>query len=122
MRQTYPWRKFEVAMWRRRRLEERELRSLERRSMQSIFPPLDPSETPPRERDFTRRNVLVGPMAPGLDDPMWKTLISWLWLPALIVFLTVVTWLQLPPVLGWMLVIAFCVAYAAFAWLAYRRR
>jgi hypothetical protein len=91
--------------------------------MFSIFRPLDPSEPPgPPATGFAARNVVTGPFAPGLDDPMWKTLLSWLWLPALALFLTLVVWLQIPPVAGWLSVIGFSGAYIALAWLAYRKR
>ena len=106
----------------RRRREERDLRSLDRRSMFSIFGPVD--DQPPAEggTGFKGRNVVTGPFAPDLDDPLWKTLLTWLWLPALVLFLTVVVWLGIPPVAAWVLVIAFGLAYCALGWFAYRRR
>ena len=105
------------------RKEERDLRSLDRKRMESIFKPLDADEPPAGGGSgFSRRNVLTGPLAPALDDPAWKTLLSWLWLPALAVFLTLVVWLRIPPVAGWLLVIAFAIGYCALAWFAYRRR
>ena len=91
--------------------------------MLSIFAPLDADEPPaPGATGFKGRNVVTGPVAPRLDDPPWKTLLSWLWLPALAAFLTLVIWLRIPAIAGWLLVIAFGAGYCALAWLAYRRR
>jgi hypothetical protein len=91
--------------------------------MLSIFAPLDPSDPPASGGSgFKGRNVVTGPFAPRLDDPFWKTMLSWLWLPALALFLTVVVWLQVPALAGWLLVIGFVLAYCALAWLAYRKR
>ncbi len=63
----------------RRRLELRDLRSLERRSMYSIFHPLDPNERLPRELLMEgRRHRLLE----------WRALLTWvgfLYLPALLV-------------------------------------
>lgn len=62
------------------RLEERDLRSLERRSMYSIFAPLDPNERLPREL------LLEGRRYRSLGR---TELAGALWLPALWVLLTV---------------------------------
>ncbi|HKW72372.1 MAG TPA: hypothetical protein VJQ08_06050 [Candidatus Dormibacteraeota bacterium] len=62
----------------RRRLELRDLRSLERRSMYSIFHPLDPNERLPRE-------LLLEGMRwyERLDWPRMRTVVGALYLPAL---------------------------------------
>ena len=90
--------------------------------MFSIFKPLDPNERPAPLPRFMGRNVITGPFAPRLDDPFWKTMLSWLWLPGLGLFITLVVWLQVPPVAGWLLVIGFAVGYCVLAWAAYRKR
>ena len=66
----------------RRRLELRDLRSLERRSMYSIFHPLDPNERLPREL------LIEGRRYRWLDMGTLITLVGVLYLPA--VMLTVV--------------------------------
>jgi len=66
------------------RLEERDLRSLERRSMDSIFAPLDPNERLPRELVLeARRYRPVGR----------RELAGALWLPALWLILSFSGWL-----------------------------
>ena len=66
----------------RRRLELRDLRSLERRSMYSIFHPLDPNERLPREL------ILEGRRYRFLEKRKVLTWVGVLYLPALM--LTVV--------------------------------
>jgi hypothetical protein len=91
--------------------------------MFSIFAPLDPDERPAEpSTGFRGRNTWTGPFSPRLDDPLWKTLLSWLFLPALLGFLSIEIWLGLPAVAAWLLVIGFCVGYAVLAWIAYRNR
>jgi hypothetical protein len=84
--------------------------------MLSIFRPLDPRDAPSRDApEPGRRNTLIAPFVPNIDDPLWKSLLSLIWMPALVVFVTVELWLQVPALPGWIAVIAFCVAYAVFA-------
>jgi hypothetical protein len=67
----------------RRRLELRDLRSLERRSMYSIFHPLDPNERLPRELMLEGRRHRLFEI---------KSLLTWvgaLYLPALILIVVV---------------------------------
>ena len=67
-----------------RRLEERDLRSLERPSMYSIFAPLDPDERLPRELLMeSRRYRSIGR----------RELAGALWLPALWAILSVGGWI-----------------------------
>ena len=87
-----------------RRLEERDLRSLDRRSMYSIFAPLDPNERLPRELLMeARRYRSLGR----------RELAGALWLPAVWAILSVGGWItgDLLVVLG-----VIALAYAAF-WL-----
>jgi len=104
------------------RREERDLRSLERKRMFSIFGPLDDGPPAGGATGFNGRNVVTGPFAPDLDDPLWKTLLTWLWLPALVGFLTLEIWIGIPGVIAWLLAIGFGVVYGTVGWLAYRRR
>src|SRR6478752_6521401 len=86
----------------RRRLELRDLRSLERKSMYSIFRPLDPEERLPRELILEgRRHRLIG--------IRHLELIGALYLPALIVVVLVIGSAHLNPLL------AFAVAGVLFA-------
>ena len=62
----------------RRRLEVRDLRSLERQSMFSIFHPLDPNHKLPRE-------LLEGGRRYRFLDLPWSGLFSFAYLPALLV-------------------------------------
>ncbi len=87
-----------------RRLEERDLRSLDRRSMYSIFAPLDPNERLPRELLMeARRYRSLGR----------RELAGALWLPAVWAILSVGGWIT-----GDLLVVLGVIAlvYAAF-WL-----
>jgi hypothetical protein len=101
---------------------ERDLRSLDRKSMYSIFPPLDDKEPALGDDGFKARNNMTSAFAPDMDDPMWKTLLTWLWVPALIVFLSLEEWLSLPQLTAWLLAIGFMVLYAALGWFAYRKK
>jgi hypothetical protein len=69
------------------RQTERDLRSLDRRSMNSIFAPLDPEERLPRELllERTRFNPFQG-------DTPWDRVASFLWIPALLLSLAVLAW------------------------------
>ena len=69
------------------RQTERDLRSLDRRSMNSIFAPLDPNERLPRELllERTRFNPFQG-------NTPWERVASFLWIPALLVTLAGIAW------------------------------
>ena len=68
------------------RMQERDLRSLERRSMYSIFAPLDPSERLPRELLLeAKRQRSVGR----------RELAGALWIPGLVLVITIAAWKQL---------------------------
>ena len=94
-----------------RRLELRDLRSLERRSMYSIFHPLDPNERLPRELILEgRRHRLL--------DIRHLELAGALYLPALIAVIVALGAIHLSPVLAFViagvLLAAFFVFVAAF--------
>ena len=92
-----------------RRLELRDLRSLERPSMYSIFHPLDPNERLPRELLLeSRRHRLVGR----------PEVAAALWLPTLWVILLATGWMNA----GTMTVLGVVtVAFAGFCFLAWYR-
>jgi hypothetical protein len=73
----------------RRRLELRDLRSLERRSMYSIFHPLDPNERLPRELIFEGRRYRF------LEKRAVLTWVGVLYLPALMLTVVVLGSLSL---------------------------
>jgi hypothetical protein len=54
--------------------EERDYRSLERRSMYSIFAPLD--EDPPPDKPRKRKRFLTLPFIPYLDDTTWTVVLT----------------------------------------------
>jgi hypothetical protein len=56
------------------RKEERDYRSLERRSMYSIFAPLS-DQDPPRQPK-RRRRLLTLPFIPYLDDTTWTVVLT----------------------------------------------
>src|SRR5919197_2581785 len=94
-----------------RRLGLRDLRSLERRSMYSIFHPLDPNERLPRELILEgRRHRLL--------DIRHLELAGALYLPALIAVIVALGAIHLSPVLAFViagvLLAAFFVFVAAF--------
>jgi hypothetical protein len=89
--------------------------------MYSIFGPVD-DQPPAGETGFKGRNALTSVFAPDLDDPLWKTLLTWLWLPALVLFLSLEIWLGIPQVIAWLVAIGFIAGYAVLGWAAYRRR
>jgi uncharacterized membrane protein YhaH (DUF805 family) len=89
-----------------RRLEERELRSLERKSMYSIFAPLDADERLPRELILeARRYRALGR----------RELAGILWLPSLFLVLTVAGWRELSVLTVLGLVVMTFVGFAIFA-------
>ena len=95
----------------RRRLELRDMRSLERRSMYSIFHPLDPNERLPRELILEgRRHRLM--------DIRHLELAAALYLPALIASIIALSAIHLSPVVAFIvagvLLIAFFVFVATF--------
>jgi hypothetical protein len=67
----------------RRRLELRDLRSLERRSMYSIFHPLDPNERLPREQIFESRRHRM------LERRTLFAMVGYLYLPMLMLMVVV---------------------------------
>jgi hypothetical protein len=69
------------------RQEERDLRSLDRRSMYLIFGPLDPDERLPRELLLERSRF-----HPFQGNPPWERVLSILWIPALLVTLAALAW------------------------------
>jgi hypothetical protein len=72
----------------RRQLELRDLRSLERRSMYSIFKPLDPNERLPREL------ILEGKRYRFLEKGTLLTIVGVLYLPILMLSVVVLGSLQ----------------------------
>jgi hypothetical protein len=67
----------------RKPLRESDLRSLERKSMYSIFSPLDPNERLPREMvEKSKRHREVGR----------RELVGLMWLPVVFVLLTIFGW------------------------------
>jgi len=70
---------------------ERDMRSLERRSMQAIFAPLDPEERLPRELILEREPGVFWGFRIGRQH-----LAGLLWIPALLTTLGVFTWLGNP--------------------------
>jgi hypothetical protein len=94
-----------------RRLELRDLRSLDRRSMYSIFHPLDPNERLPRELILEgRRHRLM--------DVKHLELAGALYLPALIAAIIALSAIHLSPVVAFIvagiLLAAFFVFVATF--------
>jgi hypothetical protein len=106
----------------RKRREERDLRSLDRERMHSIFGPVDDQPPAAGGTGFEGRNTITGPFTPDLDDPLWKTLLTWVWLPALVLFLTLEIWVGIPQVAAWLIAIGFTVGYGVLGWVAYRKR
>jgi hypothetical protein len=94
------------------RTEERELRSLDRRSMYSIFAPLDPNERLPRELILeARRYRTVGR----------RELAGVLWLPALWLVLLFTGWVNANTLVALGVVALIYAAFWIFA-LSGRRR
>jgi hypothetical protein len=87
-------------------MQERDLRSLERRSMYSIFAPLDPNERLPRELLLeAKRQRSVGR----------RELAGALWIPGLVVVMTIAAWKQLSAGAIVAAVGAMFVGFGAFA-------
>ena len=63
------------------------MRSLDRRSMYSIFAPLDPDERLPRELLLESRRF-----NPFWGDTPWRRLLSVLWFPAPFAILALLGW------------------------------
>ncbi|OLB84408.1 MAG: hypothetical protein AUI15_34700 [Actinobacteria bacterium 13_2_20CM_2_66_6] len=81
----------------RRRLELRDLRSLERRSMYSIFHPLDPDERLPRELMLEgKRHRLFG--------LRFMELLGFIYLPALVLGVIVMASIGIKPLVAFGLV------------------
>jgi hypothetical protein len=78
----------------RPRLELRDLRSLERRSMYSIFHPLDPNERLPRELIFEARRYRF------LEKRALLTWVGVLYLPALMLTVVVLGSLNVGALIG----------------------
>jgi hypothetical protein len=94
------------------RTEERELRSLDRRSMYSIFAPLDPDERLPRELILeARRYRTVGR----------RELAGMLWLPALWLVLLLTGWVSANTLVAIGVIALIYAAFWVFA-LSGRRR
>ena len=76
------------------RIREADMRSLNRRSMYSIFAPLDPNEPLPRElRQESRRFRLFGGEVPFDEDAAdRRQLAGLIWLPALGLVLLLSAW------------------------------
>jgi hypothetical protein len=103
----------------RQRREERDLRSLERPSMYSIFHALNPNERP-------FKNPLRSPWSsfgqPLVDEVPWKYALALAWLPPLLALVQIELWLQIPQTTGWLLVVAFFIVYAVAVVLVLRKR
>jgi hypothetical protein len=87
-------------------LRESDLRSLERRSMYSIFAPLDANEPLPRELLMeAKRHRTLGR----------RELAGVLWLPALFLMLVVEGWINVNGLVGLAMVVMLFLAFCAFA-------
>lgn len=93
-----------------KRLEDRDLRSLDRPGLRNIFGPLDPSEkpasSPPRRWYYSR----------GFNDtPTPKDVLGYLLVllmfPMLLALILVGLWLAVPQLVAWLLVLGFIVVY-----------
>ena len=91
---------------------ERYLRSLERRSMYSIFAPLDPAERLPRELILERPPCFFWGVRLGR-----RYLAGLLWVPALLTTLGLFSWLGNPL----LTLVAVILLLAGFVALAFRR-
>ena len=90
-----------------RRLELRDMRSLERRSMYSIFHPLDPNERLPRELILEgRRHHLL--------DMRHLELAGALYLPALIAAIIALSAIHLSPVVAFIIAGVLLAAFFVF--------
>jgi hypothetical protein len=89
------------------RLELRDLRSLERRSMYSIFHPLDPDERLPRE-------LILEGQRHRLMDIRHLEIAAALYLPALIAVIVALGAIHLNPVLAFIVAGVLLVGFFAF--------
>lgn len=101
------------------RREARDFRSLERRSMYSIFRPLDSTEPP--ARDIQRKGVYPFPHLRIQNETAWRDNIGLLSPPVLLVVLVVDEWLQAPAMLRFASVGAVTVTFLFVDWLTHRR-
>jgi hypothetical protein len=100
----------------RKRLEERDLRSLERRRLFSIFRPLNASERAAQdERPKPSRSLLALPTfiftTSGREMPWWLGVFGLLLFPALLIAISAGLWLQLPALAIWLSIVALFAAY-----------
>ena len=90
------------------RLEERDLRSLERRSMYTIFHPLDVDEPLPRE-------LIQEGWRHRMGEIRFVELTGALYLPALIVVLLVLGSMHVNPLLGFIVMASLLVGFFIYA-------
>ena len=90
------------------------MRSLERRSMQTIFAPLDPTERLPRELVYEADRFHI-----YKDDPGWRHLASFAWPPAVILTIGLATSLFASASVG---LAAAALLFIAFGWFILHRR
>ena len=90
------------------------MRSLDRRSMNSIFAPLDPAERLPRELILEQDRFRI-----YKDDPGWRHLASFVWPPAVVLTLGLVTTRFASASVG---LLAAALLFAAFGWFILGRR
>lgn len=93
-----------------RRLEDRDLRSLDRPGLRSIFRPLDPNEKP-----------ASGPRGIWLGPPIGNVLLV-LMFPLLLALVSVELWLAVPQLVAWLSVLAFIGLYVTGIVLITRRK
>ena len=112
----------------RRRVEERDLRSLDRPGLRSTFGLLDPNEPPFAERpDATVGWADAGwarfkTLTLGWDEPKWKQALGYLFLPLLLALILLVSWFEIPALLVWLAAVVIFVAAIAWAFWATRKR
>jgi hypothetical protein len=90
------------------------MRSLERRSLNSIFAPLDPDERLPRELIHEGERFRI-----YKDDPGYRHLASFAWPPALILTVGLVTSWFASATVG---LLAAALLFIAFGWFILGRR
>jgi len=105
----------------RRRVEQRDLRSLDRPGLRSIFTPLDPAEPPARGQTRDYRTMQMFTSAFTRDDPSWKDGLGLLFLPILVALISLLLWTGLPQLFDWLAVLAYLVAFTAAALYLYRK-
>jgi|SRR5579872_3058702 len=110
----------------RRKLEERNLRSLDRQGLRSIFRPLDPgADTLPRvPRTWHMWSGWDPPSNPdeSPDEPRWKAAIALLFLPAVVVLIEVMSRLAIPQLIAWLAVLGCFAALSVFVMVSIRSR